>query len=204
MGEPISVRILTRDSRAHSNTVISEDAPLLPLHAVRERRMDGDHENDLLPARPHKLWATTPRRRGAAAWMFAGGTGDVFKTGREREQKEWRELSGLIQENDADGLRAENLMRETCLPSRAAARATSKRETHRAATMRETDNKQFAVSPTRYSSRATPPQAMEVTFGLVTFICGTAGPGGEGRQQGRREGAAPPFWPRREKEREEQ
>ena len=59
------------------------------------------------------------------------------------------------------------------------------------ATMRETDNKQFAVSPTRYSSRATPPQAMEVTFGLVTFICGTAGPGGEGRQQRWRERLLP-------------
>ena len=76
------------------------------------------------------------------------------------------------------------------LPRRTAARATSKRETHRA-TMRETDNKQFAVSPTRYSSRATPPQAMEVTFGLVTFICGTAGPGGEGRQQRWRERLLP-------------
>ena len=129
--------------------------------------------------------AEVPQR---AAWMFAGGTG-MFLKRAEREQKEWRELSGLIQENgadgredgrDADGLRAENLMRETCLPSRAAARATSKQETHRA-TMRETDNKQFAVSPTRYSSRAAPPEAIEVTFGLVTFICGTAGPGGKGR-----------------------
>ena len=88
------------------------------------------------------------------------------------------------------GGRTENLMREMCLPSCAAARATSKRETH-GATMRETDNKQFAVSPTRYSSRATPPQAMEVTFGLVTFICGTAGPGGEGRQQRWRERLLP-------------
>ena len=92
---------------------------------------------------------------------------------------------------DADGLRAENLMRETCLPSRAAARATSKRETHRA-TMRETDNKQFAVSPTRYSSRATPPEATEVTFGLVTFICCIAGPGETATGA---EGAAPRLLP---------
>ena len=71
--------------------------------------------------------------------MFAGGTG-MFLKRAEREQKEWRELSGLIQENgadgredgrDADGLRAENLMRETCLPSRAAARATSGKRTER-------------------------------------------------------------------------
>ena len=57
--------------------------------------MHGDHENDLLPAGPHNAATLLPECSPEGRGMFLKRA--------EREQKEWRELSGLIQENGVDG-----------------------------------------------------------------------------------------------------